>query len=49
LRNGLVLQLVGEYRGFLIWDGNQVRSEVLGMLRADLYTGDSVSKYSMKE
>jgi hypothetical protein len=49
-RNQLVLQLVTrEYRGVLICDGNQVRSEVLGTLRADLYTGDSVSKYSIGE
>jgi hypothetical protein len=37
------------YRGFLIQDGNQVRSEVLGMLRADLYTRGSVSKYSTRD
>jgi hypothetical protein len=45
----LVLQLVKRYRGFLVQDSNQVRSEVLGMLRADLYTGDPVSKYSTRE
>jgi hypothetical protein len=36
-RNGLVLQLAGG-TGFLVQDSNQDRSEVLGTLRAVLYT-----------